>query len=199
MARMTNDPNRKRDDDEPAAGTPGTAGISPAGVAAHTSNGVPPGLKPDPVILAAKAVAQALGEHLPDMLFQAMAAALSQVALTAQRPPCATCIIERIRWENANRDAMQKAMGAAAEAAGIEPVTPQASQLDLTAFLPPRLHPGKPGGMPGVSQSITAYQGTETCAPHLAQAAGVQPGRSPLLIATAAMSPAMAGQFAGNR
>jgi hypothetical protein len=216
MPGMTNHPGRRRgDDDEPSieemvaeAVEPLAAEmrekleaqdrprLGPAGVPAHTANGVPPGLKPDPVILAAKAVAQALGEHLPQMLFQAVAAALSQVPVqvTAQRPPCGPCIVQRIAWENAHKAAMDKAIAAASEA-----VTAQNPQPDLAPFLPEALRRGGRDGIPDVAQSITTFQGAEMCPLHVAQAAGVQPGRSPLLVATATMNPAMAGQFGAVR
>jgi hypothetical protein len=198
---MTNHPGRKRGDDEDPKGTEELAAAVPAvqemadELAAqtpprgHTANGVPPGLqKPDPAVLAARAVAQTLGEHLPNMLFQAMTAALSQAAVTVQRPPCATCIIERIVWENAHRAEMEAAIAAAG--------SPQA---DLTPFLPEALRPGAPRGMPGVAQGMTTFQGAEVCAPHLAQAAGIQPGRSQLMVATAMPSAALLGQLAGTR
>lgn len=197
---MTNHPGRKRGDDEELS----AEAIEPSAaetVQAHTPNGVPPGLKQDPAVLAAKAVAQTLGEHLPNMLFQAMAAALSQAVVQAvtQQHMCSACIIERIRWENAHRAEMDAAMTATAQAAGVEPGSPEAGRLDLAAFLPDGLRPGERGGMPGVGQAVTTFQGAEMCPVHVAQAAGVQAGRSPLLIANAAMSPAMLGQLAGTR
>jgi hypothetical protein len=210
---MTNHPGRKRGDDEEqspadalAADVPAVQEMADEMAAAqmppgHTPNGVPPGLKPDPVILAAKAVAQALGEHLPNTLFQAMTAALSQVPVQAitQQHMCATCIIQRIAWEGAHKSAMDKAIAAAAAAAGIEPGSPETARLDLTPFLAPDLRPGERGGMPGVQQAITTFQGADACAIHAAQAAGVQAGRSPLLVASATMNPAMLGQLAGVR
>lgn len=161
---------------------------------AHTPNGVPPGLKQDPAVLAAKAVAQTLGEHLPNMLFQAVTAALSQVPVQAvtEQHMCATCIIERIAWENAHRAEMEAAIAAAAETPG--PANPQP---DLAPFLPEALRPGAPRGIPGVAQAVTTFQGAEMCPAHVAKAAGVQPGRSPLLLATAALSPAALGRLAG--
>src|SRR5947207_2941092 len=66
--------------------------------------------------------------------------------------------------------------------------------------VPPRgLRPGERNGIPDVAQAITTHQGAELCAAHLAQSAGIQPGRSGLLVATATMSPAMLGQLAGTR
>lgn len=202
---MTNHPGRKRGDDEEAHGAEELAAAVPAVQEmademhaqmppGSTPNGVPPGLKQDPVILAAKAVAQALGEHLPNMLFQAMTAALSQSVVQAatQQHLCSACLIERIRWEGAHRAEMEAAMTAAAAA------SPEVPQPDLTPHLPEALRPGAPRGMPGVGQSVTTFQGAEMCPVHVAQAAGVQPGRSPLLVANAAMSPAMLGQLAGR-
>jgi hypothetical protein len=143
-------------------------------------------------------VAEALGQHLPQMLFQAVAAALQQVPVRTitQERMCATCIVNRIAWENLHRAEMEQAMEAAAHAAGVQPGSQQAAQLDLAAFLPPGLRPGERGGLPGVSLAVTTWQGTECCPVHIP---GVQAGRSPLLIANAAMSPAMLAQFAGVR
>jgi hypothetical protein len=213
---MTNHPNRKRDENEPsieeiAAGAAEPlatemreklalerGSIPPQGsatVPAHTPNG----LKPDPAVLAAKAVAQTLGEHLPNMLYQALTAALSQVPVqtVSQQHMCATCIIGRIQWENTHRAEMEQAMTAAAEAAGVVPHSPEAGRIDFGPFLPEALRPGGTRGIPGVQQAVTTFQGAEACPLHVAQAAGVQPGRSPLLVANAAFSPAMLGQPAG--
>lgn len=196
---MTNHPHRQRDENEPSIEDAGS--IPPQGsaeVLAHTGNGVPPGLHPNTAKQAAQAVAEALGQHLPQMLFQAVTAALSQVQVQAvtQQHVCATCVAARIGWENLHRAEMEKAMEDAAHAAGVQPGTPQAAQLDLAAFLPPDLRPGGQGGMPDVRQAITTHQGTDSCPMHIP---GVQAGRSPLLVANAAMSPAMLAQFAGAR
>jgi len=196
ICRMTNHPGRRRGDDEEPQSVQEMAGEMDAQMPpGHTPNGVPAGLKPDPVTLAAKAVAQTLGEHLPNMIFQAMAAALSQVQVTTQQHLCATCIIARIGWENSHRADMEAAMMAAAEAAGAEPGSPQAGQLELTPFLPPDLRLGERNGMPGVAQAVTTFQGTEVCPAHLP---GGHAARSPLLVATAGMSPAMAARFTGT-
>jgi len=212
---MTNDPHRKRPDisaeterdlaaAEALAGDivpaePG--GIPPQGSAeipAHTGNGVPPGFRGGTAKVAAEAVAEALGQHLPQMLFQAVAAALQQVPVRTitQERMCATCIVNRIAWENLHRAEMEQAMEAAANAAGVQPGSQQAAQLDLAAFLPPGLRPGERGGMPNVLQAATTFQGTGCCPMHIP---GVQAARSPLVVATAGMSPAMLAQFAGAR
>jgi len=162
---------------------------------AQTPNGDHPP-RPDAAKLIGQAVAESLGQHLPQMLFQALAAALQQVT---QQHFCATCIISRVMWENSHRADMEKALAAAAQAAGAEPGSPQAGQQDLTPFLPPALRPGERNGIPAVGQAVTTSQGTDLCAAHLAQAAGIQPGRSQLLVATATMNPAMLGQLAGTR
>ena len=56
------------------------------------------------------------------MLFQALGGALSQVPVQAvtQQHMCATCIADRIRWENAHRPEMEKALADAAREAGLE-------------------------------------------------------------------------------
>lgn len=213
---MTNHPNRKRPDvtaeterDQAAAEAlagqlvPAEPGdIPPQGsaeVPMHTGNGVPAGLKANAAKLIGQAVATAIGETLPQILFQVFSAALSQTQVQAvtQQHFCSTCIIQRIMWENSHRAEMEKAMAAAAQAAGVEPGSPQAAQQDLTPFLPAGLRPGERNGILNVAQAVTTHQGAELCAMHLAQAAGIQPGRSQLLVATATMNPAMLGQLTG--
>lgn len=207
---MTNHPHRRDDEAVEPSGEELAAHLEPAGpggippqgsaeIPAHTTNGVPPGLKPgNAAKLAAEAVAETLGQHLPQMLFQAFAAALQQVPVQAviQQHVCCTCIINRIGWENAHRSEMEKAMEDAAHAAGVQPGTPQAAQLDLAVFLPEHLRPGGRAGMPDVRQAVTTFGGTEVCPMHIP---GVQAGGSQLIRATAAMSPAMLGQLAGIR
>ena len=210
---MTNHPRRARDEDTDLAAEAleGISSVLPAEdgdippqgsaeVPAHTGNGLPPGLRPNAAKLIGQAVAETLGQVLPQMLFQAVAGALQQVPVQAviQQHMCATCIIARIAWENSHRAAMEAAMAAAAQAAGVDADSPQARRTDLTPFLPPHLRPGEKAGIPAIAQAITTHQGAELCAAHLAQAAGIQPGRSPLLVATATMNPAMLGQFAGT-
>jgi hypothetical protein len=148
-----------------------------AEVPAHTGNGVPPGLRANAAKVLGQAIASTLAETLPQMLFQALATALSQVQVqtVTQQHFCATCIIGRVMWENSHRADMEKAMTAAAQAAGA----------------------GERNGIPNVAQAVTTHQGADLCAMHLAQAAGIQPGRSQLLVATATMNPAMLGQLAG--
>jgi hypothetical protein len=202
---MTNHPGRRRGDDEErtpaeelAAEVPAVAEMADAIAAqmppGHTPNGVPPGLRADAAKIIGQSAAAAMAEVIPQALFSALTAALSQVPVQVQRPLCATCIIQRIAWENTHRAAMDKAIALAAQTA-----VPGGPAPDLTPFLPEAMRPGAPDGMPGIGQSVTVFQGTETCPVHLAQAAGVQPGRSALLVASAAFSPAMLGQLAGSR
>jgi len=213
---MTNHPRKRRDvtagAERDLAAAEALAGqlvpaepgdIPPQGsaeVPMHTGNGVPPGLKANAAKLIGQAVAEAVTQQLPQILFQVFTAALSQAQVQAvtQQHFCSACIIQRIAWENSHRTDMEAAMAAAAQAAGIEPGSPQAAQQDLTPFLPPALRPGERNGIPNVAQAVTTHQGAELCAMHLAQAAGIQPGRSQLLVATTAMNPAMLGQIAGH-
>jgi hypothetical protein len=222
---MTNHPRRKHDEEnepsiedmvaeavEPLAaemreklGIPQPGEVPPQGsaeVPAHTGNGVPAGLKANAAKqigdAAGAAMAGALGNLLPQMLVDAFANVLMQVPVQLagqQQRLCATCLVQRIGWENLNRAEMEKAMDAAAQAAGVQPGTPQAAQLDFLPFLAPHLRPGERNGMPGVSPAVTTFQGTDSCPMHIP---GVQAGRTPLLVATAGMSPAMAAQFAGR-
>jgi hypothetical protein len=48
--------------------------------------------------------------------------------------------------------------------------------------------------MPDVAQAITTHQGTDVCPMHIP---GAQPGRSPLLVATATMNPGMFAKMVG--
>jgi hypothetical protein len=151
-------------------------------------NGVPPGLLANPAHAIGAAVADALAQVLP----MALANVLSQVPIQAVTPQhmCATCLIQRVSWENAHRTDMKAAMDAAAHAAGVEPGSPEAARIDFGPFLPEPLRPGAANAIPQVGQAITAVQGTEVCPMHIP---GVQAGRQPLLVAQGAISPAMLG------
>jgi hypothetical protein len=218
---MTNHPHRQHDENEPSIeemvaeaveplaaemreklAIPAPGDLPPQGsaeVPSHTGNGVPPGLKPNAAKqigqAAGEAIAGTLGQMLPQMLFSAFTAALSQVPVQVPQYMCATCIANRIGWENAHRAEMEKAMADAAVAAGVPAGTPQAAQLDLAPFLPPQLRPGERTGIPDVRPKVTTAQGTDVCSMHIP---GVQAGRPPLLVATAAMNPALTRQFTGT-
>lgn len=160
---------------------------------ASTPNGAA-AFRPEAASLIGRAVAGALKETLPPMLFQAVAQALSQVPVqTAASQPrwCATCVVQRSQWEAAHKTDMDTALNAAAASAGISPEDPRAGRLDLAAFLPALLRPGQPGGMPPLASPVTAVQGTELCPAHIP---GVTAGRGGLLIAQGALSPAMLRQ-----
>lgn len=182
---MTNHPNRKRDEEnEPTieemvaeAVEPLAAELREKLTPAH-GNGIAPGLRANAAKMLGQAIAATLAESLSESLPQAMYSALA-----AQRPPCATCVIQRVTWENLHRAEMDTAMAAAA----------QAGQQDIAPFLPPGLRPGEQGGIPNVTQSITAFQGTELCVAHLGDAAGIRPGKSPLLVATATVPGKLTG------
>jgi hypothetical protein len=198
---MTNHPRRQRDQEnsEPAEAAslqhPHDGEIPPQGsaeVPAHTGNGVPPGLTGGAAIAAARAVAEVLGEQLPRIMFQAFAAALSQVQVQAVTPQhmCGTCLTARVGWEDTHRAGMEQAMTAAAVAAGVEPGSPEAGRIDFGPFLPEALRPGGRNGIPDVLQAITTIQGTDLCPRHVPGAAG----RPLLLAATANLGVAMPGR-----
>lgn len=206
---MTNHPHRRHDENEPtveelaaeALQPPETAVIPPQGsaeVPAHTGNGVPPGLRPNAAKLIGQAVAETLGQVLPQILFNAFVQALSSVQVTTKPLHCATCFVARVGWfaqHAAEVEAARAAMEAAA--AELDPADPRRGMLNPVAFLPEHLRPSAgPQAMPGLAAGEIMMNGTLHCAEH---APGVQqPGRSPLLVATATMNPAMFGQFAGT-
>jgi hypothetical protein len=208
--RMTNHPRRQRPDitgeaERDAAAADALAGeLVPAGpgdippqgsaeIPAHTGNGVPPGLRANAAKIIGQTVAEAIAQALPQAVYSAFVQALSQVPVQviARQPLCGTCLLLRITWEQNHRKPMEQAIADACQAAGIEPGSPQAGQLDLAAFLPPELRPGTPGGMPPVQERATTVNGSDLCPMHIP---GVQSG--PHIMAVPALSGQALAQFA---
>jgi len=186
---MTNHPHRKHGDLTPEPDPP-MAGLPPA----RSANGSSAFGTIDAAQLIGQAVGDRITQALPPVLTQALAYVLSQVPVQAvtQQHVCATCLTLRVNWEHAHRADMETAMSAAAEAAGAEPGSPQAAQIDFGPFLPPHLRAGEKNGIPPVHQAITTVQGTEVCPAHVP---GVQAGRAPLLVATANIPAGTLGQL----
>jgi hypothetical protein len=186
---MTNHPHRKHGDLTPEPDPP-MAELPPA----RSANGSSAFGTIDAAQLIGKAVADTLAQALPPALVQALVTVYSQmpVQTVTQQHVCATCLTLRVNWEHAHRADMETAMQTAAEAAGVQPGSPQAAQVDFGPFLPPHLRPGEKNGIPPVSQAITTVQGTEVCPAHVP---GVQAGRAPLLVATANIPAGTLGQL----
>lgn len=189
------------------------ASQTPPPAPGQSSNGTAAFKRPDAVLIgqaAGKAVAELLApqfgqlaQFLPQMVAQGVAQALQQVPVRTRRL-CAKCLTVRIAWEAAHAVAMKQAVAAAAVAAGIMPPgadldqsDPRLGQLEIGPYLPDHLRPGGPEGMPQIMDAITTAAGDEVCPMHLP---GVpqQPGRRPLLIAPAGMTPAMAARLASQ-
>jgi hypothetical protein len=193
--RMTNHPRRQRGEEnddlsaaEALAGELVPAGpgdIPPQGsaeVPAHTGNGVPPGLRANAAKLIGQAVAEAMTGALPQVLFQAFGAALSQVQVqtVTQQHLCHLCLVERFGWESAHETEIKAAMKSAAEAAGFGPEDPRAQQLDFGPFLPEQLRPGAgASAIPAMNTAVTTVQGSDVCQWHVP---GVQARRGKLLV-----------------
>lgn len=147
---------------------------------------LPPGLSPNGH-RPSERLAE-LMEKLPQMVYGAFAAVLQQQPVTtvsAQQHLCHECLGARFAFERQHGDEIRTAMGLAAKAAGVEPGSPQASQVDFAPFLPERLQPGQASGLPAINPSITTVAGSEVCQWHIP---GVQSGRRPLLIASAGVN-----------
>jgi len=148
---------------------------------AHTPNGNH--------ALIGKAVAEALAEMLPQILYDAFTQALSQVQVTVKQLHCATCFVARVGWfaqHAAEVEAARAAMTAAA--AELAPGDPRAGMLNPLMFLPEHLQPSQdpanpnPQAMPGLAEGAVMAGGTLYCAEHV-PGAPVQAGRKQFLIA----------------
>src|SRR5580700_11836336 len=101
MPGMTNHPGRRRDDEEPSAAAPAELAAEVPAVAEMASEmaaapppQVPPGFSPN----GGKTPMTALVEQLPQMLFNAVAQALSSVQVRTAPLKCATCTLARAAW-----------------------------------------------------------------------------------------------------
>jgi hypothetical protein len=206
---MTNHPRRA--DDEQAAEIPAADAASETDEAAppgHTPNGhrVPPGLQPNASKLIGEAVAGALKETLPGMLFQAMTQALSQVPVRTIGSPfqCATCVIARISWVGQHGDDLK-----AAEAEMIAatyhwpPDDPRRQQVNVLMFLPQHLQPSadpaapNPQACPNVQAGIVMTGGQVLCPDHI-PGVTTQPGRKEFLIAHQPLTQGLIAEVMGQ-
>jgi hypothetical protein len=137
----------------------------------------------------AAAVAQVLSPWV--MKLAEILAQIPQVITSTApiRQMCARCLAERIAWEQAHRAEMEAAFGMACKHAGITREDPRAAGVDVSPFLPVRLHPasGGPEAMPQIQNAATIHQGNALCPGHLGQ-----PNGAPRLLAvTGSFTPAM--------
>lgn len=158
---------------------------------------MPPGFSPNghpgPMTAAVQQVTAAL-QQLPQMLFQAAAAALAQQQVTVKHLYCATCLTERLKWASAHTAEMRAADVAwRAAVAEMEARAPEDRvPVDPAAFIPPHLQAG-----PQISEGAVMIGGTVYCPQHVPGVAGQQ-GAGQLLVAQAHITPALLAQMRGN-
>jgi hypothetical protein len=135
-------------------------------------------------------------EQLPQMLYQALSAALQQTQVTTRRLPCTTCVMARLKWASdhsaaitAAEEALKAAMAGQAARAPQDRV-----QLAPGAFLPEQLRPGGDQAPPPLQDGLVLVGGTLHCLEHVPNAPG-QPGARQLLVAQGALSPAALAQI----
>lgn len=137
----------------------------------------------------------AIAGMLPQMA-QAVAGLLSQlphaVAQAARAPQqlCAQCVTARLGWEHQHGQEVAGASARYQQAASEAAARGVPLQEPPESFLPERLRPGRPDGMPQPQPGITIVGGTLVCAGHVPGAPG-KPGARPLLIANGPLSSSM--------
>jgi len=197
---MTNHPGRAHGDDEKPASAEELAASVPAVQEMATELAaqppVPPGFSPN----GGKTAMMTLVEQLPQMLFQAVAQALSSVQVTVKPLPCATCWLARISWfrehsrEIAEADAVYKA--------AVEQIPegdPRRGMIQPLSFLPPQLQPSpdpaalNPEALPALAEGVVMVGGTLYCPAHHPGIQQQQPGK--LLVAETAIPQGMLGQL----
>jgi hypothetical protein len=137
----------------------------------------------------------ALLEQMPQMLFNAMTAALERATVCTAGYKCADCVAARWAWAAAHKTQTEAAyaayMQAMTELAALPGDGPRrAAAPDFTVFLPPALQPGGAEQMPGIADGEVMVNGTVKCANHAPGAPGTQ-GGSRLLVAQAGFTPSM--------
>lgn len=136
--------------------------------------------------------ARMIAEMLAD-LPRAIAVMLGQLARAIpSQHVCAACLVARINWEARHARDLEAAVELARAAHGLPDGAVLPPGFDPSPFLPERLRPGAPQGMPPLTGAVTAVGGTDTCSEHV-------PGRSAgrtLLIANGALSPSAMTAFA---
>lgn len=136
-----------------------------------------------------------LAQAFSGMLSQLPQATGQAVAQSIPRQLCAQCVLTRLAWEG------KHAQEIAAASAGYQRAAEEAATLGIPpqppeSFLPERLQPGQPEGMPLPQPGITTVNGTLVCAGHVPGAPG-KPGAKTLLIANAPLSTSMLAGLAG--
>lgn len=138
-------------------------------------------------------------QQLPQMLAQAVAAALGQVPVTTKKLPCATCMLARLQWTAGHAAeiaaAEEKLKAAAAEMEAKDPA--DRVPLNPVSFLPEHLRPGGNQAAPAVQDGLVLIGGTLYCLQHVPGADG-QPGKRPFLIAQGALSSQMLAEIRGT-
>lgn len=160
---------------------------------------VPPAFTPNghgPLTQAAGQIAAAV-QALPQALFQAVAAALAQQQVTVRQLPCATCVLERLKWGDRHRAALAAADEAYAAAAAQMAARPPEDQAPVSPldYLPAELKPGGPQEPPGIADGAVLAAGTLYCPEHVPGAPGRPGARPPLLVAQAGLTPGMLARF----
>lgn len=212
---MTNHPHRAHDDEEPSAAAAEELAAEVPAVAEHAAEmaaqppqQVPPGFSPNghptPAAQALQALTAAL-ERLPQMLFQAVAQALSSVQVTVKQPPCGTCYVTRAAWFA--QHAAELAQVEAAYRAAVETLPegdPRRGLIQAVSFLPERLRPSQdpsqpnPQGIPDLAEGAVMIGGTWYCDSHVpgVQQAGA---RKEFLIANAPLTSALIAEVMGQQ
>lgn len=144
---------------------------------------------PTPAQRTADGIAAIAGmlPQLPQAIGGIVQQVLQQTSVQTRQHLCAQCIVTRMTWNLAHSAELAAALGAAAEAAGLNPDDPRAAQLDPAPFLPEHLQIGQREGIPQVRPAVTTVGGTEVCSEHIPN----RPGGQRLLVANAAFSPSM--------
>jgi hypothetical protein len=168
-------------------------------MAAQPPQQVPPGFSPNGHPATAKVVEQLIGQ-LPQMLFQAVAAALSQVQVTVKPGPCGTCFTTRVSWFTVHSAEIARAEAAyQAALSELAPDDPQRAMIQPLSFLPDALQPSpdpakpNPQAMPGLTEGVIVIGGTWYCAGHVPGVQQQQPGK--LLVAETMIPQGMLGQL----
>lgn len=142
---------------------------------------------------AGAAMAGTLGQVLPPLLHDALAAALSGTAVRTVPQPlwCGPCYVRRLNLERAHEADLKAAIEQMSIAAQVMPEDdPRRAQLNPLIFLPPHLLPSPdpedphPDAIPDPSLAVTMIGGTLYCgadAPDVTGPAGA--AKPPLLVA----------------
>lgn len=118
------------------------------------------------------------------------------VAQSIPRQLCAQCVIIRLGWEARYGQEAAEASANYQEAAEEAARVGVSLQRGPESFLPERLRPGQPEGMPVPQPGITVVNGTLVCAGHVPGAPG-KPGAKTLLIANGPLSSGMLAGLGG--